>query len=120
MNGYQTCALLLGLYLLVGAGMILWNRFTGSDRKRQSGLWNSLSGSRSLFLRSWLLWKMFFDSYWPCSLPLGCWVVGCIGLSNVKNRITTPRMDGSLESVGYSLWDWQFCVDLSGYWGPPY
>jgi hypothetical protein len=27
MNGYQTCALLLGLYLLVGTGMILWNRF---------------------------------------------------------------------------------------------
>ena len=36
MSGYQACALSLGLNLLVGTGMILWNRF-GSEKK--NGIW---------------------------------------------------------------------------------
>jgi hypothetical protein len=36
MNGYQACALSLGLNLLVGTGMILWNRF-GSKKKSGVG-----------------------------------------------------------------------------------
>jgi hypothetical protein len=36
MNVYQACALSLGLNLLVGTGMILWNRF-GSKKKNGIG-----------------------------------------------------------------------------------
>ena len=36
MNGYQACALSLGLNLLVGTGVILWNRF-GSKKKNRIG-----------------------------------------------------------------------------------
>jgi len=36
MNGYQACALLLGLNLLVGTGVILWDRF-GSKKKSGVG-----------------------------------------------------------------------------------
>jgi len=36
MNVYQACALSLGLNLLVGAGMIPWNRF-GSKKKTGVG-----------------------------------------------------------------------------------
>ena len=36
MNVYQACALSLGINLLVGTGMVLWNRF-GSEKKNGIG-----------------------------------------------------------------------------------
>ena len=68
MNSYQSCALLLGLNLLVGAGVILWNK-CGSQKK--AGVGEVFFRMQIVVLTLMAIVDDFFRFLWVVLLAVG-------------------------------------------------